>query len=127
MSKVHLTESTGRTVTATVHYLVPAGNNSADISWKNILARVVANGLGRTEPIPASSLTIGTGYGQITQAEYDQIVAGDVVEFSMSLDVEGSGGSAAQILPQITAAIAAHKTDLAAKYRWYGRAEGTVN
>lgn len=71
MSSIHILSGNAGVFSAVVHTPTPAGNNSAGVPWTTAL---VNSGMART------SLTIGVGPGQITQAEADDIAAGRVIE-----------------------------------------------
>lgn len=61
-----------------VHAPVPAGNNSAGVSW----ADAIKNS-GRA----VTALTVGNGAGQITSTEANQIAAGTLVEATASVAI----------------------------------------
>lgn len=72
MAKIHiLAGNTANLYTAVVHATVPAGNNAAGTPW----ADAIKNSGNAT-----TIMTVGTGPGQITQAEANQILAGTVIE-----------------------------------------------
>jgi hypothetical protein len=72
MSKIHILKGNGNRYTAIIHAAVPAGNNKASVAWQTAL---VNSGLAYP-----TRMTVGTGAGQIAQAEADQIAAGQVIE-----------------------------------------------
>lgn len=73
MSKVHILESDNNfSYEIAIHFPTPVGNNSIGLSWKSC---ALAEG-----SIGSTVLSVGTGPGDITQAEYDSIIAGDIVE-----------------------------------------------
>ena len=75
MAKIHVLSGAGPNVyTVVVHAPTPAGNNLAGISW----ATAIQNS-GRA----ISQLAVGTGAGQITQAELNQVTAGTVIEAAL--------------------------------------------
>jgi len=55
-----------------IHFDMPTGSNSAGYSWK---VCGLKSGITGT-----TSLEVGTGPSNITQAEYDSIIAGDTIE-----------------------------------------------
>ncbi len=72
MSRLHVLNLTGsNTYRVIVHATTPVGNNSAGISWATAL---------QNSGLAGSRMTIGTGPGQILQAEADQVTAGTVIE-----------------------------------------------
>jgi hypothetical protein len=58
-----------------VHSPRPAGNNAAGRSWTEVLVNSGSN---------VSSLPVGSGGGRISNAENNQIIAGDVFETRFS-------------------------------------------
>lgn len=80
MSKIHILESDGNFgYKIAIHFSIPAGNNSVGMSWKEC---GLSNGqLGTT------ILEVGTTPSNITQAEYDSIIAGDIVEIIETVKV----------------------------------------
>ena len=73
MSKIHVLAGAGgnNVYNVVVHSPVPAGNNQAGILWSTAIINSGRN---------VTSMAIGTGPGQITQAEADQVAAGTVME-----------------------------------------------
>jgi len=72
MARIHILEGSGQNVyTVVVHGAVPAGNNVAGFPWSDCI-----NNSGHN----TTSMTVGTGPGQITNAEQNQIAAGTLVE-----------------------------------------------
>jgi hypothetical protein len=78
MSKIHILEGDNWSYKVAIHFDTPIGNNSVGHSWK---ACGLESGLtGKT------SLDVGTGPSDITQAEYDSIIAGDIIEIIETID-----------------------------------------
>jgi hypothetical protein len=72
MARIHILEGSGlNTYTVIVHGDVPAGNNVAGFPWSDCIKNSGRN---------TTQMTVGTGPGQITNAEQNQIVNGTVVE-----------------------------------------------
>lgn len=72
MSKIHiLTGSNSGIFTAIVHIATPVGNNAAGTLWSDAIKNSGRN---------ISRMKVGTGAGQILQAELDQITAGTLIE-----------------------------------------------
>lgn len=72
MARMHiLGAGTVDTYDVVVHAPTPPGNNAAGIAWA-----VAIQNSGRA----ISSLTVGNGPGQITQAENNQVTGGTVIE-----------------------------------------------
>ena len=73
MSKIHILESDGNFgYKIAIHFPTPTGNNTVGKSWKECR---LANG-----QVGPTILKVGTNPSNITQAEYDSIIAGDIVE-----------------------------------------------
>ena len=78
MSKIHILESdNSHSYNVAIHFDTPAGNNSVGCSWK---ACGLESGMSGT-----TVLEIGTEPSNITQAEYDSIIAGDTIEIVESI------------------------------------------
>lgn len=116
MSTVHVLEQNNGEFRCVLHFAVPAGNNSAGLTWK-----AVGLASGRTG---TTRLTEGTGPGQITTSEKAQVVSGDVVEFESMLRAESGGLTGALLGATVdamaTAAIAAYQAEFARTFKWYG-------
>ena len=79
MSKIHVLESNNNhSYKVAIHFDTPAGNNSAGYSWK--ACALAAGTIGTT------ILEVGTAPSDLTQVEYDDIIAGDVVEIVRTID-----------------------------------------
>lgn len=78
MSKIHILESNNAfSYKVAIHFPTPIGNNSVGLSWKS--CALSAGNTGST------ILLVGTEPGNITQTEYDSIIAGDTVEIIESI------------------------------------------
>ena len=78
MSKVHILNSDNAvSYRVAIHFATSSGNNTIGQSWK---ACALANA-----DIGSTILEVGTGPGDVTQAEYDDIIAGDIVEIVRSI------------------------------------------
>jgi hypothetical protein len=76
MAKIHVLEGSGNNVfTVVVHATTPAGNNAAGIPWTDAIKNS-----GRATSI----LTVGTGPGQIQNAEMNSITNGALIEGSFA-------------------------------------------
>jgi hypothetical protein len=112
MSVLHVLDQTNGIYRCVVHRPTPAGNNSAGVSWRDVIKAAGLN---------ATTLAEGTLPGQITTAEKDQVIAGDVFEVALSIALRAGGSENAQI---DAAALAAHQQAVAAlaeKYAWFGK------
>ena len=73
MSKIHILDSNNNfSYKIVIHFPTPPGVNSVGLTWK---ACALSNG-----DIGSTVLEVGTEPGNITQAEYDSIIAGDIIE-----------------------------------------------
>lgn len=118
MAKVHVLDqqSPGR-YRCVLHFAVPAGNNSAGITWKNALLRAFGT--------PATILPDGDGTGgTISATEKASVVAGDVVERVVTIEAETGGTSAAAMGATVDAEaarlISEEQTRLGAQLKWFG-------
>src|SRR5262249_10852203 len=74
MSNIHVLGQSGKdTYTVVVHVAVPAGNNSAGVSWQTAVVNAGRN---------VTQMVAGSGAGQITPAEAAQVASGAVLEGS---------------------------------------------
>lgn len=115
MAQLHVLEHTGNNrYQIVVHAPTPVGNNSAGFAWSTLLKNA---GLAQT------SLAIGTGPGQVTQAEADAIANGTVIEVAFQWDDDPAMNNA-QRLAALTAYAEARVADVLAEYsaklRWFG-------
>ncbi len=96
-----------------MHFPVPAGNNTAGVSWRDAL---VASGIGGTTILPDGD---GTG-GTISTADKVKIVSGALLEHVESVRLgDGNPQSAAEELYNSRKADKA--TQLQARLNQYGR------
>jgi len=78
MAKIHvLTSGSVNNYVVAVHAPTPAGNNLAGFLWSDVLKNS-----GRAKSI----LTVGTGVGQISNAEMNQISNGAIIEGVLNWD-----------------------------------------
>lgn len=113
MSKVHVLTGISGRYSVVLHGTVPSGNNAVGVSWKTCLL----NGSSKTSVLP-----VGTGAGQIAQAELTQIESGDVVEYSWDIPTNGNGSalSEASVTALANAEIIARNLENAVKYKYFG-------
>ncbi len=118
MAALHVLEGDGIRYRVVAHVATPAGNNSANVSWKNC---ILASGMNTT------ILTEGSGAGQITTAEKNQIIAGDVIEMVFTVEVPETGTNPNK-QAAVQTAVAKMQTDylasLALRFRYYGYTNG---
>ena len=121
MSDIHvlLAAETGDSIQVVFHFPVPDANNSVGVNYRTAL---VASGKGGT-----TTMTEGTGPGQIVSAEKTAIEAGEVYEHIRSIsraEIISGGTSPAQLLSTVRHFYAQDKigyTDrLAQAPRYYG-------
>lgn len=100
------------------HYLTPIGNNAAGISWANA---VVGAGLNTT------SLSIGTGAGQINSSDAALITAGTMIEVAGNI-YDASTPTIAQSKLNTTSAaiIADSKARLQIVLNYFGFTQGVA-
>jgi len=80
MSKIHVLKSdNNQSYEIVIHFDTPIGNNIVGLSWK-------ACGL-ESGMIGTTILEVGTAPSNITQVEYDSIIAGDTVEIIKNVTV----------------------------------------
>lgn len=112
MSKIHILKSDNSwSYNVAIHFAVPAGNNTVGYSWK---ACGLGSGLTGT-----TSLEVGTGPGNITQAEYDSIIAGDVIEILKTIS-PGLNPTSAAVEALCDIKIAVWQADTARVLKYYG-------
>jgi len=118
MAKVHVLSMTSHGhFNALVHFPVPVGNNSANVSWKTA---ALAEGIIGNEAHPAAD-----------EAEKPDIEAGDIVELQTVLCVDPTGMTG----PEITALVdqraenakAAWITAQQVALKYYGYKQGEVS
>ena len=98
-----------------MHFPVPDQNNEVGVNYRTAL---VNSGLGGT------SMTEGTGPGQITTAEVALIDAGEVYEHSIQFAAESGASTLAELLVAAQDVYAREKVRVAAqlqkRLRYYG-------
>lgn len=113
MSDIHVLDGTGSSVRVACHIGVPVANNLAGVSqqtaWKN------------SGNATASVMQIGTGAGQILQAEADALAAGTLAEIVVVVNPEGNTPAArlALLRELYTQAVALGIAELYT-LRWFG-------
>jgi hypothetical protein len=129
MAKVHVMVASGvgddALFSGYAHALTPAGSNDSGTTWK---AALVASGMARTQ-----MTSVGTGPGQITQAEKDLIESGDIIEARFTFGLKDDNGVVLTGQPLIDRLmifadreIQKRKDQLAAQLRYFGFSTGTV-
>lgn len=112
MSKVHILESNNAfSYKVGIHFPTPTGNNAIGKSWKS--CALSARSIGSTV------LSVGTEPGNITQAEYDSIIAGDTIEIIKMIN-PGLDPSNADVEAVCDILIYTYQEDMARVLRYYG-------
>jgi hypothetical protein len=115
MSKLHVLAGAGANFTVVIHQATPAGNNSAGFPWSAILIAAGRN---------VSVLTVGSGPGQITQAEMDGIAAGTIIELVSGVTELPTWTNAtirnAEIDAQAAVMMSSQLAKLSQEFKWYG-------
>lgn len=113
MSKVHvLTSDMSGNYHIVIHTPTPSGNNSAGVSWKT--AGLNSGLMGIT------TLTEGTGAGQITTSERTTIISGDIIEIVTTIPAESGGASSQSLDQMINQIINQTLSDLEKKLKYFG-------
>ena len=116
MSDVHVLTGEGNSSTLVFHIPVPILNNAVGIPYRTALAN---SGLGGT-----TTMSEGTGAGQISTAEKAQIEAGEIYELVTFFPVESGGSTPAQLRASIRKwyqQLAGQTlTELQARLRYFG-------
>lgn len=116
MARIHILDSPKRgKYNAVVHFTVPLGDNEVGIPWKTILLEQHPN------PEPVAFLD---------EAERADIIAGNIVEIPMDVDLEPSESSG-PVLQAALERLAAHRIEQwlkepQARYKYYGYSQGEV-
>ena len=107
MSEVHVITTGGRQMRIVCHVPVPAGNNSAGVSWQTAL---VNSGIGGTTVMKDGDGTAGT----ISAAEKTSLTTGAIFEVIVPMDLgnDFDGLSAAAKNARVDAAFNAAKAEL---------------
>jgi len=119
MADIHIVAGDGgRGWRIVCHIPVPNTNNSSNVNWRTA---VVNSGQGGSTELPTGDGTAGT----ISGAEKTQVETGELLEHSLSLDVEGSGADNASRVAAIRAAYTKAKTVVLAaaqrRLKYYGQ------
>lgn len=114
MAKVHVLEGNNYQYRIVAHFPVPEGNNTVGNSWKSCLLA--------SHP-PAPVLSVGIGPGNITQTEYDDIIAGDVLEIVRTIAV-GTTPTNTSVIKLADKYIAEYLSGLANVLKYYGHTIG---
>ena len=115
MSKMHILDASGAGQFRVAFHapVMTATNALTGLTWKATL--LAAGRIGTT------CLTIGTGPGQIAQAEADQIAAGDVMEIVQTFPMEGGGAGVASLNAMFASVVDDWKARQVSELRRYGQ------
>jgi len=115
MSEFHVLEQDGYRLRVIHHFAAPGGNNTVGQTWKSVLLASGAAGFTR--------LSEGAGPGQISTLERTQVLAGDVMEIEVLVDL-ARNLTAAQTVAAVTAQATQQRTEFLqeqqARLRLYG-------
>lgn len=124
MSKIHILGATDEgQYRVVLHFNMPPGNNSAGLTWKSAYVNNWRlNHISQAGAIlaPYSIMEEGTGPGQITTAERNQVIAGDVIEIVASIRAESGGTTAASLTAMADQIIAETQARLARELKYFG-------
>ncbi len=123
MADMHVLIGNGRQWRVAMHFAVPAGNNTAGVSWSDALAN---SELGGATVLPDGD---GTG-GTVSAAEKTSIESGTILEYVVVLPIESGGSSPVNIRDSLREFYAVEKADmlacLASQLRYFGAIESEV-
>ena len=112
MSKIHILESDNDNgYRAVIHFAVAAGNNAVGLSWQ---ACGLASGKTGT-----TAMTVGTDPGDITQTEYNSIIAGSTAEIVRTIN-PGMSPTNAAVEAMCDIEIAEWNADTGRILKYYG-------
>jgi len=94
-----------------IHFATPAGSNSVGMSWKE--CALAAGMIGTT------ALEVGTAPGNISQAEHDDIIAGDTIEIITTIN-PGLNPTNAAVEALCNIAVSNWKANMARILKYYG-------
>ncbi len=114
MADIHVMSNVGYSrYRCVLHDSVPSGNNRAGFPWKDVLLNAGVTG--------TSSMTVGTGAGQITQMEYDSVVAGDLLELVTTLNSQGAADPTSVLTKNAVRAMDEYRESLKRRLDDFGR------
>lgn len=109
MAKIHILEKTNSSYRIAIHFDTPVGDNSVGKSWKSVGLASGKTGF--------TCLKVGTEPSNIIQAEYDSILAGDVIEIVKDIDTPANN-VAVEALADIL--INEYKENMSNSLEYYG-------
>ena len=112
MSKIHILDSDNNYgYRVAIHFATPVGNNSVGESWKDC---GLADG-----SIGSTILEVGTAPGNITQTEYDSIIAGDTIEIIRTV-TPGTSPTNVAVNALADIRISEYQASMASILKYYG-------
>jgi hypothetical protein len=118
MSDMHVLTGDGNQAwTVVMHIPVPDTNNTVGTNWRTAL---VNSGMGGSTGLPDGDGTNGT----ISAAEKTQVEAGELYEYSQTMEIDGPGSNAASRIAVLRASYTAKKSTVLAalqrRLKFYG-------
>lgn len=113
---IHILNGESGKLRMVCHLPIPAGNNSAGVSWQTAL---VNSGLGGTTVMPDGDGTAGT----ISAAEKAQIESGAIFEREVEILPDTAANNASRLAyvdATYAAVVASEMARLQAALKWYG-------
>ena len=108
--KIHILDSNNNSYKVAIHFAIPIGNNEVGLTWKSV---GLESGI-----IGSTILKVGTKPSNITQEEYDSIIAGDIIEIVKTIYTGTATNEAVEALSDIE--ILNFQTEMALKLKYYG-------
>ncbi len=115
MSALHILDQDNGQFRCVAHQPIPAGSNTAGVTWKNV---ILGAGLNVT------SMVEGGLPGQIAPTEKAQITAGDIVEAAFTVPLHSGGTSNTQIDAYALQMFGAWRDAMQLKYAYFGKVRG---
>ena len=113
--KIHALEGNNdKSYRVAIHFTIPVGDNPVGFSWKDV-------GM-ESGTIGSTILKVGVKPSNITQEEYDSIIAGDIVEIVKTIYTGTATNASVEALADI--AITEAQAEMSSKLAYYGH---TIN
>lgn len=124
MPKIHILEQAGgvNLYDGVAHVATPTGNNAVGTPWKTCFLA----SSGATAPV--SRLLVGNSAGKITQAEANQITAGDLLEIGFTFADDPALDTTtrqARITLLADRRVAEFQAEFAERFKYYGYTQAT--
>lgn len=108
---IYILEQNNRRYKVAIHFATSAGNNSAGKSWK---ACALSSGM-----IGSTILEVGVEPGNISQAVYDSIIAGDTIEIVRTI-APGTNPTIASVNALCDILVSEYQAGMAGTLKYYG-------